>query len=498
MAQLQLVIKTENSSNESKLFFNQGESLLLLCQKAGIEIAVPCGGKGICGKCRVQFLKGAPLPTLTERQVLSPGELRKGIRLACISKLTDNCEILLPEAKKANVIGSQFVINWPEQLKDDNRFMIATDIGTTTLVMEKRRICDGKVVNVYKAVNKQIKYGADVMSRLEASVHGKKEALQKLILEQLEDGLTKLGIDNAVFMVLAANTSMVHLLMGYDVEELCKAPFVPHTLEQIETTIGGLKTHILPGYSAFVGGDIYAGLLAVKHIKNIEINDASNREIDNQIGCKMNNGNNDSGIISLFIDLGTNAEMVIFDDQKMIATAAAAGSAFDAIADIQVFGADMIAMVHQFIKDDLIDTHGTIKEPYFETGIKCNINSNEVYINQVHIRELQLAKAAVRCGIEYLVQEYGCTLSDVKHIYLAGGFGYYLDVNASIAVGLLPNEFADKTISCGNTALVGAAVYGMNILLDKENDLWEGKNERVINLANEPNFSNNYIDYIDL
>lgn len=481
MSELQLVIKTENETSESKLFFKSGESLLLLCQKAGIPVAANCGGKGICGKCRVRFLKGAPLPTTQERRFFSPDELRRGYRLACLSRLYTDCEIEVPKLRMVDAVSKALDIKWKPIDGYDGKYFITTDIGTTTLVMQKVSASDGQVIETYKAVNAQNRFGSDVISRLEASEHGHREELSHIIRDQLCRGVEKLGSDDILFMVIAANTTMVHLLMEYDVQGLSKAPFDAVCLDEIRTEISGIDTYIMPGYSAFVGGDIFSGILAV--------------------GSTTNNSP------TLLIDLGTNAEMVLFDSDQMAATSAAAGSAFDSIADVGLFGADVVAILYRLLKEHRIDCHGTLRDEWFEQGVAIEYKK-QVYITQDHIRRMQLAKAAVRCGIDYLSEAFGCALQDIGQVYVAGGFGYYLDVEAAFGVGLLPDAFRGKTFACGNTALSGARVYGYDKLVIKASGNGEIHDKlfsngsdfpkkKIINLAMEPDFNERYISYLD-
>lgn len=473
MSELQLVVKTENETSESKLFFEPGESLLLLCRKAGIPVAANCGGKGICGKCRVRFLKGAPLPTTQERRFFSPDELRRGYRLACLSRLYTDCEIEVPKLRMVDAVSKALDIKWKPIDGYDGKYFITTDIGTTTLVMQKVSASDGQVIETYKAVNAQNRFGSDVISRLEASEHGHREELSHIIRDQLCQGVEKLGGDDVLFMVIAANTTMVHLLMEYDVQGLSKAPFDAVCLDEIRTEISGIDTYIMPGYSAFVGGDIFSGILAV--------------------GSTTNNSP------TLLIDLGTNAEMVLFDSDQMAATSAAAGSAFDSIADVGLFGADVVAILYRLLKEHRIDCHGTLQDEWFEQGVAIEYKK-QVYITQDHIRRMQLAKAAVRCGIDYLSEAFGCALQDIGQVYVAGGFGYYLDVEAAFGVGLLPDAFRGKTFACGNTALSGARVYGYDKLVIKDKLFSNGSDfpkKKIINLAMEPDFNERYISYLD-
>lgn len=480
MPRLQIFIKRENSDFACRLSFEKGESLLLLCQKAGIFINAPCNGKGSCGKCRVRFTKGAPLPVPAERKHLTPEELRLGIRLACMCTLTTDCEVVLPAEKETDVITGGFEIRW--SVDEDKKTplqscFIAADIGTTTIVMEKRRLCDGERVAVYKAVNAQRKYGADVLTRMEAALSGEKERLSRLLKEQLAEGIKKLQGDGKQmqFMVIAANTTMVHLLMEYDVAGLSRAPFTPYTLDEIHTNIAGLETYVMPGISAFVGGDIVADLYAAEYLKN-------RQKAETQY--------------ELLIDLGTNAELVLFGSGRGICSAAAAGPAFDLGAGTGFFGSDMIAILAELLEKGVVDENGTLDDAHFDTGALIPAKEGGLTVSQKQIRSLQLAKAAVRCGIDVLTAKMGIGVEQIGKVYLSGGFGYYLDVSAAVKIGLLPLSLARKTIACGNMALLGAALYAGNKIMGKENALPVALT--AINLAKEPAFTENYINYINL
>lgn len=496
MSQMQAVIKRENEEVESKLSFEKGESLLLLCQKAGILIETPCNQKGICGKCRVRFLKGAPLPQPAERRSLTPEELRRGVRLACAVRLTENCEIVLPQGKGPDAVRGKREICWENP---QTGYFIAADIGTTTVVMELRQKCDGRAAAVYKGVNAQRAYGADVLSRMEAALNGNGKELARLIRKQLTEGIAQLtrGAEHPVdFMVVAANTTMVHLLMGYDVTGLSRAPFVPETLDEIVTTIGGLKTYIMPGISAFVGGDITAGLYWTAWEESRERMDGSDGGVPAGSVLKPSSGVPADGGNCLFIDLGTNAELVLYGEKTGICCATAAGPAFDGDAGTGFFGSDMIAVLAKLLDDGILDETGTLDDAHFEKGVDVSVENGRMHISQQQIRNLQLAKAAVRGGIEVLLAKRNLRANQISRVYLAGGFGYYLDVRAAVRIGLLPKELEQKTVSCGNAALSGAAVYGYRISTHKDRSFPLAL--KAINLAEEAMFTDSYVNYINL
>ncbi len=477
MADGTLVMRDQNNNVMSKLSFTKGESLLLLCKKAGFSLPASCNGKGTCGRCKVQFVKGAPLPQATERQKLTVEELRQGYRLACMTKPDQDCEIVLSSETKPDAVAGKIEAGWKLDMQG---FFLVADIGTTTIVIEKRKKCDGSIVDTYKAVNDQRIYGADVLSRMEASLEGKAEELATLVRSQLTEGIRYLNRDKASdLMIVAANTTMIHLLMEYPVEGLAKAPFKPYTLRKVITEIAGIKTIIMPGISAFVGADIMAGLLAVHHMTK-----QSGKAIDQ------------NGEYQLFIDLGTNAELVLYDKRGGICTATAAGPAFEGDAGTGFFGSDMVAVLAWLFEKGMIDENGTLSDEYFEHGVLIPCDERKMHISQQQIRNLQLAKAAVHTGIEVLMQKAGITEEQIKNVYLAGGFGYYLDVHAAVTIGLLPHSLEKKTIACGNTALVGAAVYAHQLMTGAEKAI--EINIIPINLAEEELFGENYANHIGL
>ena len=363
-----------------------------------------CGGRGDCGRCRIRIIEGVMEPTDLEKTVLTPEELKRGYRLACAARPKDDCVITIAAAdapdiaivtdmigvtenidhisqQKNEAINRRSYVTEPasdEAISDTNRdsariqpetireTMIAVDLGTTTIAMQLMEADTGRVIDTYCEMNPQRSYGADVLSRIQASCEGNREKLQDLVTEALERGVTrfrqrKAGAPDAeargkggaqaadlqddgaqssggqesgriVCMCIAGNTAMEHLLMGYDVSTLGRSPFVP-----VET---GLQEYRHPGWdfpvwlvpviSAFVGGDIVAGLYACGMLPAGPAR--SGRAAD------------------LLIDLGTNGEMVISDGTRMIATATAAGPAFEGGAGAGMIGSDMIACTAELLR----------------------------------------------------------------------------------------------------------------------------------------------------
>lgn len=500
-----------------------------------------CGGRGDCGRCVVQFLEGAPLPTGLERSRLEPGELRQGYRLACVTRPKADCTIRMVETeeeeipivteinllsgnidltgRKNNLSENQkpaamkSTIKGPDGEEKNGCYIIAVDLGTTTIAMQLRNADTGETADTYCERNPQQRYGADVLARIQASVDGQGEELRRLVCGVILRGLGQFGEylrgRGILCMCIAGNTVMEHLLLGYDVASLGKAPFVPVetglqkiAADRLLAGIGnlpenpqgmdgegifGFPVYIAPCISAFVGGDVVAGLYA--------------------LGLLSGGRSEDRGQAVLFIDLGTNGEMAVTDGQRMIVTATAAGPAFEG--DGTMIGTDRIALTARLLCRGILDETGLLEEPYFTEGVRIedgkeaiesgNQNKNAHYIKQEDIRALQMAKAAVRAGVEILWERMGRPA--IEKVFLAGGFGYYLDVEAAVSIGLLPAYMRGRVQAVGNTSLAGAYELGRDLCgnwpdavsLEERTVLVES-----VNLAETEEFERLYLKYMGL
>lgn len=354
----------------------------------------------------------------------------------------------------------------------EGRRLVTVDIGTTTIAMQLYGQT-GEVADYYACVNPQVKYGADVLSRIEAAQKSDvARKLQKLVQDVLKQGFEKFNEQllegESLLAVIAANTTMTYLLMGYDTKELGQAPFAAKHLSYMLTEICGEECLICPGASAFVGGDIMAGVLACDMWQKDEI--------------------------TLLIDLGTNGEMVLGNRERMLACATAAGPAFEGGVNRGIWGADMIRLLATLLEKGIMDETGLLVDPYFETGVRIG----DVHVTQESIRAIQLAKGAIRAGMEVLVREYGITFEQIDRVVLAGGFGYYLDPRAAVRIGLLPDALVDRTVAGGNTALAGARKIAYAYLNEGDRCFgFETDHVQVLNLAQRPEFEELYLRYLD-
>lgn len=429
--------------------------------KEGVAFSL-CGGKGFCGKCRIRFWEGAPLPEPGERRFLTAEELRKGIRLACMSKPVRDCTVELLFAQNTSVI-TEFCAE-KRVLSDGGAVqgkkgetVIAADVGTTTIAMAKAECYTGKILSTYTCLNPQSSFGSDVIARITLAGEQGAGKLQEAAGRALKLGARELGGSGETIYV-AANTVMNHFLAGSDAACLGRAPFQPEFLVRREFCLQEQRIVLLPGISAFVGADITAGLLSCGLLPVRE---------------EMR------GI--LFLDLGTNGEMALCSGEKLFCTSAAAGPAFEGKTG-EKRGSHMVHLLAELLREGKMDRTGLLL-------------TEEKGITQKEVRDLQMAKAAVRCGVEVLLKKAHMVQKEIRQIYLAGGFGYYIDAADAAEVGLIPAEFCDKVISVGNSSLQGAAVYaGME----------EGATDMIekalredcisVNLAEEEYFLENYVE----
>ncbi|MDF2802797.1 MAG: hypothetical protein K0S61_2700 [Anaerocolumna sp.] len=513
--EVKVIIVTK--TRELELNCIKNESLLNAMVREGISFNAICGGNGLCGKCKVQLIEGELPITLSDEKYFTSRELSKGCRLACKAYPINNCKIAVEvEDENTFEILSDFKESLPKDVSAlSKEYAIAVDIGTTTIAISLVELECTRIVNTYTRVNHQRLFGADVISRIKASNEGKRKELQKSICKDLLEGFEKIRaeIDNALVreIVIAGNTTMGHLLLGFNLNSLGVYPFKPVDISLIQKSYWDVfhdsyfncLVTILPGISAFVGGDIVAGLYFSDFMNKDDIN--------------------------LFLDLGTNGEMAVGNREKLLVTSTAAGPAFEggnitwgmgsvqgAISNatihdgkvsyetiggkgpIGICGTGVIAIMSELLKAGIVDSTGLLKEDYRREGyiIANSPAGQDITFTQNDIRELQLAKAAVRTGIEILLLRYGVQYENIDKVYLAGGFGYKIDQDKSINIGLLPKEFTGKIEAVGNTSLGGAIKYL------KDNNAIKAFEQlktitQEINLPMDEKFNDFYLSYID-
>ncbi len=504
-----------NGDKNIEFEYNPNISLLEVIGKQGVYLAATCGQRGTCGKCKVQLVKGVLSISEADQKNFTELELSQGYRLACKAYPKENCTIRIAGETDADfkVITDNTVYQTMKSIDKEEGYGVAIDIGTTTIVMSLIGLSSRRVQNIFSSINKQRAYGADVVSRIKASNEGKgkelRESIQKDLLAGLQALLEQSGIEKTLLkrIVIAANTTMVHLLLGYSCETLGSFPFTPvqidilHcTYEEIfETNDCQAAVTILPGISAFVGSDITAGLFACDFDEKQKIN--------------------------LFIDLGTNGEMAIGNKDRILVSSTAAGPAFEggnilcgvgsvagaickvelrgALAELETIGGSppigicgtgVLEITAELLRTGLIDETGLLADAYFEEGYELSrdLQRKPILFIQKDIREIQLAKAAIRAGIEVLIRRYGCSYEEIECLYLAGGFGYQLNLEKAIRIGLLPEELRGRMKTIGNSALAGAVKYLLEEAADRRLSFIKQRTGEI-HLSNDEAFNELYL-----
>lgn len=503
------------------------QSILDALMEADNSFSAVCGGKGRCGKCKIKVLEGELPVTTSDKECFSEQELQAGMRLSCKAypKAPLSVEINFKGESNFQVMteyvhdlhDTENVMLTNQEMQTEN-YGIAIDIGTTTIAIQLISLITKKSLGTYTTINHQRSLGADVISRIKASTDGKKEELRLSIQNDLVQGIRhligQLAIEKTLIseVMISGNTTMIHLLMGYDCKSLGEYPFTPVNIKPIESTYQEVfhdeflsaKVRIVPGISTFVGGDITSGLYSCG--------------IDSQEEY------------SLLIDLGTNGEMALGNKDKILVTSTAAGPAFEGgnivwgvgslegaisgvtitagVAQIQtlgnkppigICGTGVIETVAELMKAELVDETGCLDDEYFDDGYPLAISEDgkQIVFTQQDVREIQLAKAAIRAGMETLFLRYGISKEQISHVYLAGGFGFKLDCQKAVEIGMIPAQLADKVEAIGNSSLGGA----VKCLLSS--DGWQrmeriGKEALEINLSADKAFNQFYMDYMYL
>lgn len=485
----------------------EGLSVLQALTENKIYLTSPCGGKGICGKCKIRLVKGTLPITEADSRVLTKEQLEHGIRLGCLAYLTEDVTIEVEEEEEFEVVMNTMELPIKKHQNEDAQYGIAIDIGTTTIAMEVVDINNDEIQNSYGELNRQRSYGADVISRISACNAGDLEKLRDVVREQLCEMIQRFELESISRIVIAANTTMCHILMGYPCQTLGVYPFEPVNVNTIHTTSQDLfgdripfcQVVILPGISTFVGADIVSGLVT----------------------C----GFSETEKVSVLIDLGTNGEMAIGTRNQILVTSAAAGPAFEggniscgtgsipgAIASVEIThgmakvktiqdkdpvglcGSGVLELTAELLRNDFIDETGALGEKYFDDGFPVALSrAGEVVFTQRDIREIQMAKSAVYSALTLMTKRYGVSMDDVDKVYLAGGFGFHVNIEKALEIGLLPKSWKEKIAVVGNTSLKGAELALLeNDFISKAEAIVEVSSELA--LANDKEFSELYTE----
>ena len=582
----------------------------------GIAIDSTCGGHGTCKKCRIRIAEDPPAPSSLDIRAYTVQEIKDGWRLACRTTAIRDTQVEVPplttRPKAATVgVGRQVILRPAVQKRyleltepsladqasdlervlaqlddlepraelpvlktlgrtlreadykvtavvvDDvliavepgdttaRRFGIAFDLGTTTVVATLLDLSTGTPAGVESTLNKQQPFGADVITRISATMMdpGNLDKLQNLARETLAElaqavcaqgGVTP---DEVYEVAVAGNATMTHLVLGIDPEPLGMAPFIMATRLYPEVLaadlgLGGIvhpraRAVVFPAFGAYVGGDITAGLLA--------------------------SGMDRDARVRLFVDIGTNCEIVLGNRDWLLATAAPAGPAFEGAAircgmraadgAIEVVtmtpdeltlkvigdaepqglcGSGLVDAVTGLVKVGLLDSSGRFipeeqaavvapglagrlttigKERVFVLHWRGpeepeNLEPAEsIYLSQRDVRELQFAKAAIATGWQILLEEAGLEAADVKQVLLAGSFGSYLSPASAIRIGLVPKVPVMRVVSAGNVAGEGAKMALLS-LRERAGGLALLEEVRYVELSDRADFNDRFVEQL--
>ncbi|HUV47457.1 MAG TPA: ASKHA domain-containing protein [Actinomycetes bacterium] len=574
----------------------------------GIAIDSTCGGHGTCKKCKVQIVEGGVPVQSLDRRAFSQEQLDEGWRLACVARTATDLVVDVPPMTtrpKAATFGvgrqvilrpavqkrfvevtepslhdqrtdSQRVFDELEDLEltvdldvyrtlgqvlreadfkvtavvaDDRliavepgdttarAFGLAFDLGTTTVVANLMDLTTGTPAAVVSMLNKQQPYGADVIARISATMLDADALahLQQLAHDTLDtlakEACAEAGVesDEIYEVALAGNATMVQLALGINPEPLGVAPFImaARQFENVRAADLGVTAHrgaratVVPALGAYVGGDIIAGALA------------SGMDRDKRI--------------RLFVDIGTNCEIVIGDGERIMATAAPAGPAFEAASircgmraapgaievvkvtegdiELQVIGDEpavglcgsgLVDAVAELVRVGVIDASGRFadrdrvmetdpklaermtligEEKVFVLADPIEPDADPVVLSQRDVRELQFAKAAIATGWHLLFEDFGVKESDIQQVLLAGSFGTYLSAASAVRIGLVPKIPVLRIVSAGNVAGEGAKMvllsaaerHGMTTLL---------REIEYVELSDRADFQDRFVDQL--
>ena len=451
--------------NNKTIKVADGTILSDILNKSGNNLPHLCGGKGICKKCLVS--------------VNGKNEL------SCQYKIKSDIDVVLPESSEIQSFSGA-----EENGETTENCCLCLDIGTTTLALSLVSLDSNKIIKLKTATNPQIAYGGDVITRIEYCNNNCVSDLQKCLIDAINNLISEFKIEKIKTMFVSGNTTMLHIFIGVDPSTMGIAPYKPVFLDSKEidgSEIGLNKIErviSLPCISAFVGADLVSGM--------------------NHAGLPEENKYN------LLIDLGTNAEIVLYNKDNIYCTSAAAGPCFEggniecgmsatngAIysyssdgefntinnkAPQGICGTGLIDIIATLLKKGIIDETGYMEKEEFLITPNIKITQND-------IRQFQLAKSAVYSALQAILDEKAITFTNIENAFISGGFSAKINIENAIDLGLIPKELKDKITVLNNSSLLGAVKYAC-----EQNNLSRyTNNAEYIDLSTNPQFMDLFI-----
>ena len=438
----------------------------------GFSVAHTCGGRGVCGKCKV---------TVNGESVLSCGYV-----------INNDITVELPiNSDVESVTGAE------ESNRLSQKMCYALDIGTTTIALALVSLDNKEIINVATCTNPQVTFGADVISRIDYCRQNSVDKLQNAVADGVNNLIKRLGSVYCDEMYVSGNTTMLHLLFGKNPCSMGVAPYTPQFLESQTAkgeNIGLICTEnviSLPCIASFVGADLVSGM--------------------NYVGMPSKDKYN------LLVDLGSNAEIVLFSENSVLCTSAAAGPCFEGanitcgmsatkgavysfeykendnilktisgVAPEGICGTGLVDIISELVKNGIIDETGYMECENYKI-------TDNVYLSQGDVRQYQLAKSAVYSAIITLLKIQKIEFSQVENMYISGGFSAKINIDNAVKTGLLPKELKEKALPINNSSLLGTVKY----IIEKNNLQKYLKNARYIDLSMNTEFSELFINNME-
>lgn len=471
-------------------------NLLKNLLETGVYVDNPCNGTGTCGKCKVRVLSGeCSAISETERRLLSPVEVQNGIRLSCMTEVYGDIELeTLQTERKARILMKGYMPQFERDAYSEG-YGIAVDIGTTTVVTALIDMASGKELGAVSMINAQKNFGLDVLTRItyeyenpECGVRKLQAAIVQSINAMIKEVCEETGIGekNKIIreITVAANCTMMHMFLGADARSIGRAPYKPEFLQarrlsakEIGIEAGeSTQLYCLPHVSAYIGADIVAGAYV----------------------CELQKAKENI----LFIDMGTNGEIVLACNGRILCCSCAAGPALEgmnissgmrasegAIEDVAITkqgirlktigggepvgicGSGILAVVKELLRTGIVKNTGVFikKDKLKETDyryrmIRINGTKREfilhedpfLLVSQGDIRQVQLAKGAILSGFTALLNQAEISMEELDKVMIAGQFGAHLPADSLVGVGILPQDVRDKLVYVGNSSKIGA------------------------------------------
>jgi uncharacterized 2Fe-2S/4Fe-4S cluster protein (DUF4445 family) len=523
--------------DQRELVLDEPLELSLAAARCDIWLEQPCGSRTVCGQCRVRFSRGAVPTTPADRRMVAPDDLAAGWRLGCQLTLASSCDIEVPQRCRAvapKSFGPEALpvrLNEPQVPSDlavrgETWLGVAVDLGSTTLAGALVDLQDGRVVATTSRLNPQMRFGADVISRIHfAQEHdGGNAQLHHVLVRAVGEMLTELSVQTGlppgriVAVTCVGNATMTHSAVGADVTPLGQAPYMGSFVAEQEMPATALGWHLHPGtrvrfvpmIGSHVGGDTVAGILAC--------------EIDRSTGWR------------LLVDLGTNAEVVVGSRHRILATSTAAGPAFDgaiitcgmraepgAIDAVRIrpsgelvvstiasrppaglCGSGLVDAVAELLVARVIEASGYLRSRTeceslgvpvrlldriveSSTGDRAVHLAGDVRVTAQDVRQLQLVKGSIAAGISMLTGRLRLSPRDLDEVLVSGTFGAFLRKASLLAIGLVPRVDPQRVHFVANAAGAGARL----ILVDgqsRRRAIDAARRAEYVELAGDPDY----------